>query len=146
MAKKEAATAPVSGSILDLNFDDVYEPELWNDGDEVDMVIKRASVAPSKSGKNNVITIVLWDPADSRKAPLTERLTIPSAADHDEDPAKYNNMKLRIQSMVECFGVSTNNVNISAEWPGAGGSVIVRLEEDEQYGKRNSVKKFVVGH
>lgn len=143
MAKHEQQS---TGSILDLNFDDVYQPELWNDGDEVDMTIKKVAMGPSKSGKNTVLTITMWDPSDSKKAPLTERLTVPTRADQAEDPVKYNNMMLRLQAFGDCFGVALQQVNPANDWPGATGSIIVRLEDDEQYGKKNSVKKFVVGH
>ena len=139
-------TTENTGSILDLNFDDVYEPELWDDGDEVDMTIKKVVVGPTKNGLHNMITLTLWDPADHKKQPIIERMVIPNKADQEEDPAAYNRSKARIQSMSECFDVQTNGVVPADEWPGATGSVIVRLEESEQYGKQNSVKKFVVGH
>jgi hypothetical protein len=143
MARNESQN---TGSILDLNFDDVYEPELFDDGDEVDMTIKAVKVGPSKSQKNTVIAVTMWDPSDYKKSPLVERLTVPSKADHDEDPVKYNNMMRRLRDFGECFSVEMSGVNPADDWPGSTGSVIVRLEEDETYGKRNSVKKFVIGH
>lgn len=133
-------------SILDMNFDDVYEPELFDDGQEVELTIKAAKMQQSKSGKNQVLHVTLYSPEEYRISPFTEYLVIPTDADKAEDPAKYNNMKRRLQSFFGCFGLQASGVQPENDFPGATGVVIIGLSEDEQYGKQNRVRKYVVGH
>jgi len=133
-------------SILDLNFSDVYEPELFEDGKEVTLTIRSAELGMTRSRANELLTVVLYDPSDPKKAPIVERLTIPSESDKAADIAKWNNMMRRLQSFFQCFNLPTSGVSPSEAFPGATGTVIVREEDDDTYGKRNSVRKFVVGH
>lgn len=133
-------------SILDLNFQDVYEPELIPDGTEITLTIRSAEQVRTKSGKNAMLNVVLYDASNPKTAPFTERLVVPSDTDKADDLAKWNNGMRRIQNFLKCFDLPSTGVDPAEAFPGATGTVIVREEEDETYGKKNSVRKFVVGH
>jgi hypothetical protein len=133
-------------SILDLNFQDVYEPELIPDGTEVSLTIRSAELVKTKSQANDMLNVVLYDASNPKTAPFTERLVIPSETDKAADLAKWNNKMRRIQNFMACFNLQSNGVDPSEAFPGATGTVIVREEEDATYGKQNSIRKFVVGH
>jgi len=133
-------------SILDLNFDDVYDPELHEDGSEVELTIRSAKMQQSKSGKNQVLHVTFHDPSNYKISPFTEYLTVPSQADKNEDPAKYNNMMLRLRAFGDAFGVNFTGLNPENDLQGLTGTAIVGIREDEQFGRQNYIRKYVVGH
>jgi len=131
------------GSLLDVNFDDVYDFELIPDGTEVELRISTAEIALSKS-QNPMLHVKLSDPTNPKVDDIHHYIILP-IADADMDPTVINKRKMRLRDFYVCFDVDTNHpVDVSRDLPGQTGICIVGVDPSDM-GDRNIVKSFVKG-
>lgn len=132
-------------SLLDMNFDDVYEPEHHEGDKEVILRIESAKLGAKKDDPSaRRIEAVLIDPANDRIEEIYLYLPIPNA---ETEPRKANKQKARIQKFYTCFDIDYHHeIDIERDLPGKEGFCLIGLDDDPQYGKRNVVKDFIAGH
>lgn len=62
-----------------------------------------------------------------------------------DDPKKANNRKLAVRNAIQACGLDTSKGFNPQDLEGATAWAILREEDDPEYGKQNSVKKWVIG-
>ena len=128
-------------SMLDLSFDDVYEPQTHPDGTEVSTIIERADLEQSKKGRPQV-HVVIRDAENQKIEDIHQYISLPQLGD---DPKAANAMLNRLRVFYQCYGVDyTSGVDVKTELPGQTGDIVVNEETDPIYGTRNSVRTFIV--
>lgn len=135
-------------SLLDINFDDVYEPKTLEADQEARLRISSAVYGSKKSDPEaRRLEITLTNPTDSEFKDFTVYLSIPNA---EADKKKANAQKKRIQDFYSCFGIvpplSVNEDGSIPDIVGKEGWVVVGLDDDPEYGKKNTARKFIVSH
>ena len=133
------------GSLLDINFDNVPELKLLDDGTEISLRIKSVKEVPIKAEPSkNQYKVIFDDPSDLLVDDIINYLPMPTQADREEDEKAYAKAVGRLRDFVKCFGVDvTGGVN-SDDFPGREGDCIVGVENDPVFGTKNVIKRFVV--
>lgn len=127
-------------SFLDLNLDDVVELAAVEPDREYKLRIIDVREGTDKNG--NGYFMPRFEVVDEVGAKdFTYFLGLPNDS---MDPKRVNNAKRKIKNFLDAFSLpyDSNPVN---DWPGAEGWAILGLEETDQWGAQNFIKKFVKG-
>ena len=81
-------------------------------------------------------------PGEPTAKDFTRFLRLPHAG---QSPKEMNNTKWTLKNFGECFDVDLSQLNDPTELIGAEGWAILGLEESDQWGQQNTVKKFLAG-
>lgn len=130
-----------AGSILDLNFDDVYEFETIPDGEEVQLRIAKAEIYRKEGGTRNNLHVIFEDPSNERIQDLHIYMGLPNP---DDDAKLANKMKLRIKAFYEATGADMSGPIDLQDLVGETLYVVVGEEDDPEYGRRNYIRSFSV--
>lgn len=124
-------------AFLDMNFDDVVEPTVAPADAEYKLRILDVREGNDKNGNPYLM-------------PRLEILEVVGAKDFSYflslpnetmDAKKLNNTKYRLKCFLDAFKLPYSSD--PQEWPGSEGWAILGIQEDEQYGEQNYIKKFV---
>ena len=128
-------------SILDVNLADVPDLTTVPGGTEVEVQISSLEQEESKAG-NPMLTCRLKILNEENVGLITNYLTLPIEADDDET----KNSKLRrLKRFCESFGIDfANGIDLEAS-RGKTSWAIVNEEISEEFGAKNTVKRFVAG-
>lgn len=122
---------------LDMNFDDVVEPKVVPAGEEYKLRIVDMREDTNKNGGPYIMpTFEVCDEIAAKT--FTKYMGLP---DENTNAKTANNMKYRLQLFVECFQLDIKED--TKDWVGEEGWAILGIEEDEEYGNKNYVKKFI---
>ena len=133
----------MSDNLLDMNFDDVYDFENFQDGEQATVRIKSAETKLSKANKP-MLVVVVEDPTNPRIDDIYNYMLLPTAEMRTEDPKSWNKRAMRMRDFYECFGIdSSQPLEVDKDMPGLEGDVIMSLENDDEGNPRNTIKKFV---
>ena len=132
-------------SMLDINFDEVYDFELLPDGEEVELRIARAEVVGKKANEEEkMLHVVLEDPGNPKVDDIHLYMPIPSAEMRSSEPKRANKMLRRIQQFYETFDIDTSQPVVLSDIIGNTGYCIVGVEEAQgEFGERNYIRSFV---
>lgn len=135
-----------TNSMLDLNFDDVYEMETFGEGQEISVRIASAVITPKKTNPNETQLVVkLEDPSDEKKEDIMLYLPIPTEDERMREPKKANKKMLRIQDFYDCFDIDKSRPVDFRTVVGNTGFVVIGVQPpDGQYSERNFVRSFVL--
>jgi len=134
-------TEQMTGSILDMNFEDVFDFEVLPDSTEHQLRIAKAEVYKKEGGERSNLHIIFDVPDNPRVDDIHIYMGLPIPAD---DEKRVNKMKVRIKAFYEAVGVDTNAGPIDLnDLVGETLYVIIGEEDDNQYGKRNFVRQFL---
>lgn len=126
------------GRILQQSFDALDNIVVHPEGHETELEIKSVKHGPTKSGERTGITVVFSDTNE------------PNAEDifwWCEFPATEMNFLKRLKYFYEAFDIPTDGEAIDIEdLTGRTGSAILGVEDGDDYGERNTIKRFVSGH
>jgi hypothetical protein len=125
-------------TVLDLNVDDAYEPEMLPADSEVKVRVASAEVKKSAKG-NSYINIRLEPINNPRAKDIYFMLGLPDKAD---DEKTSNAKKIRIKALCEACDLPTSSIDLNG-FIGKEFYVLVRAESDPEFGDKNTVKKIV---
>jgi len=124
--------------ILDIASMEVPEQEALPEGEHR----VRITHVEEKIDKNgNPGYYILFSSDKPNTKPIGWYMGIPSEQLRSTNEGLFNASVTRIKQFVAAFGITSNN---PTEWIGKEGFVILKLEESEEYGVSNRVKRFVV--
>lgn len=123
--------------LLDYNLDDIPELSLIAGGEEVRVRIVNAEKKISKN--NNPMLSIQLEPCEYPDAPLIfHNIMLPFEG---MEKRKYGNAMRNLKKFVVCFGLSMP-LDVD-DIKGQEGYAIVGEESDEEYGDKNTIRKFV---
>ena len=126
-------------SLLNLNFDDVYDPETLPQGTEVQLRIAKAEDHESKAG-NPSTHVIFEDPSNEKVDEIHHYFSTPTG---DTEPKVANRMLASYRAFYKCFGIdNAPDLDIDT-FMGLTGYCIVNEEETPEYGKKNTIKTFL---
>jgi len=133
-------------SLLDVVTEGAQELELLEDGLEVTVRIVNLEVVPVKSRPGSSQLSVRFDvPSNPLADDMYGYVSLPDAALKESDPKAFSKAVGRFKDFCKCFSVDSSGPIDSDDFKGMTGDVIVGLEDDPQYGRRNRIKQYVVG-
>jgi len=125
-------------SFIEINVNDAIEPSVVEEG-EYTVRIEDAEVKTGQSGKKYIgLRFSIVDEDNVKQ--VNEVLMLPDEADDD---AQKNRRLLAIKRMCTCFDYEPQGGIDTAELVGREGKVFLKIEESEQYGKSNKVRRYV---
>lgn len=131
-------------SILDMNFDNVVEPRaIQNVNEEHQLRIVEIEAKTSNSGKP-MVAVRFESVEDPYAKDINHYIMLPT---EDDDAKKRNSKLVSLQHFYEGLGVNYKSgpVNLD-DLVGSTCWAILALEESDQYGSQNRIKRFVAGH
>jgi len=131
----------MTGSILDMNFDDVYDFETLPDSSEAQLRVTAAEVYRKEGGTRSNLHITFDDPSNDRVQDIHLYMGLPI---EDDEPKRVNKMKLRIKAFYEAVGADMSGPIELQDLIGETLTAIIGEEDDSEYGKRNFIRSFVV--
>jgi len=126
------------GFLEGMNFDDVVEPTAVPEG-EYELRISEIAQDTNKNGEPYILPKfdIVSEPTAKT---VTKYMALPSAS---MDEKKLNKSKLNLKRFFEALGVDAGGgIDLDA-LVGETVWAMLGLEEDEQYGEQNYIKKFV---
>jgi hypothetical protein len=129
-------------TVLDINFDDVYEEEILPADTETQLRIIKAEVARGKSSGRLNLHVVLESVEHPTMADVHTYFSLPQ---EDDDAKSINRMKKRLQIFYEACGVDTTGPIDITSLAGQTVWVIVGVDSDPKYGDRNTIQRFISG-
>ena len=139
-------------SMLDVNFGDTHEPQLFPVDEEVTVRIVSVSIHESQSG--NISTHFVFKSA-SEAGLVAIHEYVGGVKPNPENDTKIdetnNNNKLKLMRLFKCFGIELDAREIDLSNPvqndftGREGTVICTTDEDTtgQYSDKSRIKTFV---
>ncbi len=125
-------------SFIEININDAIEPSIVEEG-EYAVRIEDAEVKVAQSGKKYIGLRLSILNEDNVKQ-VNEVLMLPDAAD---DESTKNRRLLALKRMCTCFDYEPQGGIDTAELIGREGRVFLKIEDSEQYGKSNKVRRYV---
>jgi len=127
-------------SLLDIDVDDAQEPKVVPADEEYELRIIDAKTDTNKDG--NPYLLPRFEVVGE---PLAKDFTKYLGLPHEEMDAKQlNRAKWALKNYLECFGLPTAGQLVVGDMVGSTGWGILGVEDNEQYGEQNYVKKFIV--
>ena len=121
-------------------FDGVYEPKAVPEGEYQLRIINAEIKASQKTGGNYLnVTMEIIDDAEAKN--INHIMMFPTPAD---DKKKTNSRLFAIQNFLKAFDADISGSLDAKDLIGNTGWAILRVEEDQEYGERNTVRKFVL--
>jgi len=145
-SSEDLSTGGLTGSdedtLLDVNVDDTWAPEVYPDNTEAQIRIVSAEKHTSDRTGNKSAHVKFDDPSNFKIEYIHIYMGLPAS---DDDEKTSNNKRRRIKEFYSCFDIAPGpgGVNLETDLPGKTGYVILGVEDDAQYGQRNVIKKFV---
>lgn len=124
-------------AFLDMNFDDVVEPTVAPADSEYKLRIVDVKEGTNKNGDAYLMPrFEILEVVGAKD--FTKYLGLPSSS---MDAKKMNNAKYALKVFLDAFKLEY--ASDPADWVGAEGWAILGVENNEQYGDQNFIKKFV---
>lgn len=133
--------------LLDLpNMDNVPEIKVLDADTEVILLVKKSELTDVKddpSLKNLFLTLeVEGDPlVDDIRA----YIRVPAEATREADLKKFAKEVERFKTVCKCFNVDIGGDTDADDFVGRTGEAILNFEDDPTYGRKNSIKTWIVG-
>jgi hypothetical protein len=138
-------TTKMAGGLIDpteWNLGNIPEPEVLDDGDEVEVTISSVTDAETRNGGIPYWRIML-EVADR---PLVKPFPYNLYKPHEgQTPRQDFDTKYTIQHFMKACSMSMDRkFDPEMDWLGETGWCIVNMREDREYGKQNSVRKWIL--
>lgn len=129
--------------LIDLNLSDVPDQEPVEDKSEHRLSVKSFEVVDKKDGSGKQIA-VRFSIDDAPKAPdITHYVGL--AVKGQDDEKTYISKMNRVKQLYEVLGLPLTGGFDSEDAKGKSCWAIIGLEETDEYGKQNRIRKFVKG-
>ncbi len=133
-------------SIMELDVDGAVEPTIVDADKEYKLrVVSATEIKRDKN--NNDFTMIRFEIPDSPASKeFTKYFKLASKHNLENLSAKAaNSLKWNNIQFCEAFKVDPSRLDPGVDLPGKTGWAILGIENDEEYGDKNYVKKFIVG-
>ena len=129
---------------LDIDVSDAQVLKTFSTGSEVKLRVIDADVKTSDKTGGEYLTVSFEPIGEPGYKDITKVFMLPTSSDR---PKQANNRKLAIKDYCEAFSISIDPQKEVGDYMiGAEGWTILREEEDAEWGMRNVIKKFILGH
>lgn len=126
-------------SLLDIDVGDAQEPKVVPADEEYELRIIDAKTDVNKDGNPYLLPRL-----EVVGEPLAKDFTKYIGLPHEEMDAKQlNRAKWALKNYLECFGLPTSGQLVVGDMVGSTGWGILGVEDNEQYGEQNFIKKFI---
>ena len=126
-------------TLLDIDVTDAQEPKVVPADEEYELRIIDAKTDTNKDG--NPYLLPRFEVVGE---PLAKDFTKYIGLPHEEMDAKQlHRAKWALKSYLECFGLPTSGQLVVGDMVGLTGWGILGVEDNEQYGEQNYVKRFI---
>lgn len=126
---------------LDINLDDVQEPTVIPANTEILVRITGAETGNDKNG--NPYLLIRCDVPDEVSAKdFTYFLRLPHSNLTDK---QLNQVKWKLKVFFDAIGVDPSSLDSPSELEGRTFWAILGVDDDDEYGERNYIKKIVKG-
>lgn len=131
-------------AILDIDVSSAQAPEPVEPGERELRVI---DVRQGEDKNGNPYVMPRFEVVDDDLAPdFTDFLALPTKDMREQDPKRFKRAEFRLQQFALAFGLDPSNLgDPEADWKGMTGWALLGIEQSDQFGDRNSVKKYTVG-
>lgn len=126
---------------IKVKVDDVVEPYTMPADSECELTITDVREGTNKSGMPYLMPRFEVDGEVAAKE-FSYYLGIP---DSDMTPKQYNAAAFKYKNFCEAIGVDPAAEQDPEDWVGLNCVAILGVEESEEYGEQNFVRRFVVG-
>lgn len=128
-------------TILNFNLNDVPDLQVSESSEAIVRVTKEPEIKTSNNSGNQYISMMLEVVNEPNTAPIFHIAMLPS---EDTDEATKNNYLRRLRDMFEAFGVdySSGTIDLKA-LTGKSTWAALKVEEDDEYGRKNRIKRFL---
>jgi hypothetical protein len=127
-------------SRLEANFNDLPEAVILDEDTEVEFSVKSAEIVPKKSKPGEQQLHVVLELVGQ---PLTDEIHHYFGIPNDDGTRDYVRAMTRIKTFCTTIKYDLSNGLDTDDMAGCTGWGILRVEDDAQYGRKNSFKKFV---
>ena len=125
---------------LQFNTTDVPELEVAPAGEYTVRIVK-AEQRDRRDKPGSMLALTLTLPGEPNAKPLNHYQMLPDTAEGDKD--KENRVLRQLKSIGVCFGIDFN-VGVEPDaLVGLEGRAILSIEESDEYGPQNRVKRFL---
>jgi len=129
-------------NLLDLHLGDVQDPTIVPGGEEYELRIVDASIAPSKSSDRNLIKAMLEVIDHPTAKPIFVNFPLPGKK--EEKKTEYI-LKLRIKDFLRAFGIDVADPGNPAEWKGMTAWAVLKETKREETGEEtNDVARWII--
>lgn len=127
-------------SIINIPVEDAIEPIAVAPDEEYELSIVSVKLGTDKNGYPYLLVrFEIPDVPESKE--FTKFLRLPHP---DLSPKQHNKALFDLKCFFEAFGLPAGELDIDT-LPGMSGYALLGLEESDEYGEQNYVKKFVRG-
>lgn len=128
-------------SLLDLHLDEVEDPTVVPGGEEYQMRITSAQVAPSKSSDRDVIKVSCSIVDNPTAKTVFINMALPLK---DDEKSTAYMLKLQVKQFMEAFGLDLSNPGEASEWKGLEAWAVLKTRSNEKTGdEENQVARWV---
>ena len=130
-------------SWLDVNMGDIVDPKCLGDGTEVQFqVVDVEQVGVNAKGEEkNYVKVELELLAEG--GPWQNVMTFINFPRSNDDGTKTNNKKRMLRDFAKAIDLPQEMISQPDSWIGKGGYGIVGFEDDPNFGKRNTIKRYL---
>ncbi len=122
-----------------INFDDVVEPRAVAPDKEYKIRILEVREGTDKNGNPYILPrFEILDEVGAKD--FTYFMGLPN---DNMDAKRLNTVKFKIKNFLEAFNLDPSTD--PSDWAGSEGWAILGMDDNEQYGEQNFIKKFVKG-
>lgn len=129
------------GNLIDLHLDDLPDPTTVAPGEEYELKIIGAALAPSKSSERTVLKATLAIQGEAAAKIVFVNHAFPLTTDSND--VAYM-MKRNIKDFCLCFGLDPKSPGEPAEWVGLSGFAILDEDIDQNENPINTVKRYII--
>ena len=129
--------------VLNQSFDALDNLKLYEDGAEVDIKIKSVKHAATKKDPSKSGITVTFEVMDDEN--VSDSIFWWTECPVQEGENFVNNLR-RLKHFFEAFGIDTDEGIELDDLKGLTGSALLGVEDSDEYGERNVIKRFVTGH
>ena len=126
-------------SFIDIEVGDAVELEAVPEG-SYNVLCRDAEVREGNKGPYILLRLEIPDEMSSKG--ITDVMMLPQPSN---DPKQQNNRKLRLRKACEAFGVSYEGGFDVQDFINQEAEAALGIEESEQYGRQNRVRRYVTG-
>jgi hypothetical protein len=132
-----------SETILNLNVDEAIDLIVMDDNTEAQLRIESAEIKHSQKDGSPYLNLRCSIPSEVTANDIYHIMMLPKDHEKTQNPKKFNMDLKRFKDLYSATGTPNGQVDIR-ELVGKEFYAILGVQEDDQYGKRNTIKRIVI--
>lgn len=128
-------------NLLDLHLDKVEDPIIVPGGEEYELRILDAKIAPSKSSDRDVVKVMCEVVDNPTAKPVFVNMALPLK---DDDAKKTYTLSLQIKQFFQAFDINLKSPGEPETWKGQTGWAFMKVDTMESGEEVNQVGRWIV--